>query len=55
MLNIIQLNKINKEDVVTSFKEQIDIMNNHEFEKLKKILNKKGTFDNVYKRKLQEL
>lgn len=55
MLNIIQLNKINKEDVFNSFKEQIETMNTHEFEKLKKILNKKGIFDNVYKRKLQEL
>lgn len=55
MLNIIQLKKIDKKDVIDSLKEQLDCMNTHQFEVLKKTLNKKGTFDNVYKRKLQEL
>ena len=55
MLNVLQLNQINKDDVVESFKNQIGTMNSHVFEKLKKTLNKKGIFDDVYKSKLQKL
>lgn len=52
MLNVLQLKKINKLDVLDALKEQMDLMNSHQFEKMKNILNKKGTFDNVYKRKI---
>lgn len=55
MLNLFQLQKITKDDVVDAFKDNVAIMNNHQFEKLRKLLNTKGMFDNVYKRKLQEL
>lgn len=52
MLNVIQLEKINKDDVIQALKEQLDLMNEHQFKKMKNILNKKGMFDNVYKSKL---
>lgn len=52
MLNLIQLKKITKDDVISAFKDNLDIMNSHQFEKLKKTLNLKGMFDDVYKRKL---
>lgn len=52
MLNVLQLEKINKDDVIQALNEQLELMNKHQFEKMKKILNKKGTFDNVYKSKL---
>ena len=49
MLNIIQLEKITKEDVLKCFKDNLDTMNSHQFKKLKKVLNVKGMFDNVRK------
>lgn len=52
MLNVLQLEKINKEDVLSVFNDQLELMNHHAFDKLKKTLNKKGLFDDVYKRKL---
>lgn len=49
MLNMVQLEKISKEDVIKCFKDNLNIMNAHQFKKLKKVLNVKGMFDNVRK------
>lgn len=49
MLNLVQLEKITKEDVINCFKDNIETMNTHQFKKLKKVLNVKGMFDNVRK------
>lgn len=47
MLNLLKLEKIDKEQVKKVVCELIDRMNNHEFKKIKKVLNKAGALDNV--------
>lgn len=49
MINLVKLKNITKQDVINCFKNNIEIMNSHQFEKLKKVLNLKGMFDNVCK------
>lgn len=49
MLNLIQLDKITKEDVKKCFSDNIESMSTNQFKKLKKVLNLKGVFNNVRK------
>lgn len=45
MKNLLQLENINKEQVKKVVCDLIDKMNNHEFKKVKKVLNKAGALD----------
>lgn len=47
MINILKLDKITKDQVKKVVCDCIDKMNNHEFKKIKKVLNKAGALDNV--------
>lgn len=47
MVNLIKLEKISKEDIKKKVNEIIDNMNNHNFKKLKKTLNKAGVLDDI--------
>lgn len=49
MLNVIQLKNISKDDVKQKINNIIDIMNTHQFDKLKSKLNKMGVFNDVRK------
>lgn len=49
MLNVLQLEKITKDDVLKRFTQIISNMNNHQFMKMKNKLNKLGVLDDVRK------
>ena len=49
MLNVIQLKNISKDDVKQKMNDIIDVMNTHQFDKLKSKLNKMGVFNDVRK------
>lgn len=49
MLNVLELEKITKDDVLKRFSQIISNMNNHQFMKMKKKLNKLGVLDHVCK------
>ena len=52
MLNVLQLKNIQKDDVKQKINEIIDLMNTHEFDKLKSKLNKMGVFNDVCKQRI---
>lgn len=47
MINLIKLEKITKEDVKKKVNLIIDSMNEHQFKKMKKTLNKAGALDDI--------
>ena len=49
MLNSFQLEHISKEDVKLIINDIVDVMNTHQFEKLKNKLNKMGVLNDVRK------
>lgn len=49
MLNVLQLEKVTKEDVIKQLEKYLTSMNNHQFLKLKKTLNKRGMLDGICK------
>lgn len=49
MLNVLQLEKLTKEDVIKQLEKFLSTMNNHQFTKLKKTLNKRGMLDDIRK------
>lgn len=49
MLNVIQLKNISKDDVKQKMNDIVDVMNTHQFDKLKSKLNKMGVFNDVRK------
>lgn len=49
MLNVIELKKVSKDDVKKKMSDIVDVMNTHQFDKLKSKLNKMGVFNDVRK------
>lgn len=49
MLNVIQLKNISKDDVKNKINNIVDVMNTHQFDKLKSKLNKMGVLNDVRK------
>lgn len=49
MLNTIQLKNISKDYVKNKINNIVDVMNTHQFDKLKNKLNKMGVFNDVRK------
>lgn len=49
MLNAIQLKKVSKDDVKKKNSDIVDVMNTHQFDKLKSKLNKMGVLNDVRK------
>lgn len=47
MIGLIKLEKITKENVKEKINKTIDSMNEHQFKKLKKTLNKAGVLDDI--------
>lgn len=49
MLNVIELKKVSKDDVIEKLNKIVTSMNTHQFDKLKSKLNKMGVFNDVCK------
>lgn len=47
MVNLIKIEKITKENIKEKINKIIDSMNEHQFKKLKKTLNKAGVLDDI--------